>query len=647
MIELYSASCFNQIGVPRKLFFRQFTELLRTIKSRVGNIRSRQRPIFQQLTKVILGCLLSGICFTNLLAQPALGVTWENLKSKKKGTLPVFWYESRPFIFKTEEGNLSGIEYDLINSFADYVKKSHNVDLKIEWIEAEGFNNVLTEVSQSASPSFGASAFSITDKRKDLVSFSPPYMSDIMVLISNNNVPLIESAEEFRSAFSNRTAITILGTTYEKELLSLRQNHNTPFEIEYIPSALNILETVEARKNSFGFIDLSIYLLYYSKNPSISIKRQNFYPIKGQGYGFLISKNSDWIEPVNDFFKQENFESKLENMISRHLDFELYKLNERLALQSNSREELLLREKEIQHRDLLNKEEEIESTIRTNYFLTALVAIAIFFLIVIVIQYLKRNQQRLKIEAQQQKIELANRQLEQRNQHLLVINEEKNNLIKILAHDMRQPLSQIDGLSRLLKMNSTQPDQEEIIHLITDASVRLSKMITNILDVDAIESKRVEFVAEKVELSPLIQKVISGFEAAAIKKNIIINLDKPQERLFINADPLYLTQILENLVSNAIKFSPAGLGVWVSIYQTNDNVRIAVRDEGPGILAVDKEKLFLKFQRLSARPTGGESSTGLGLAIVKRYVELMGGKVWCKSEPGKGATFLVEFGMVG
>jgi signal transduction histidine kinase len=592
---------------------------------------------------LILVCLLNLTFCQEGFGQTSPNVLWKEVNAKKKGTLPVHWYESRPFIFKTDKGALSGIEYDLINSFSAFVKKKYEVDLKIEWNEAEGFNSVLTKVVQSDVACFGASAFSITDKRKELVDFSPAYMSDIMVLISNRTVPLIESGEEFRSVFSNRTAITILGTTYEAELLGLKQRHNMAFEVEYIPSALNILETVESRANSFGFIDLSIYLMYYSSNPSISVKRQNFYPIKGAGYGFLIPKNSDWIEPVNAFFSQENFDQELEMLIGKYLDLDLYKLNEQLALQTNSKEELLLREKEIQYRDLLNKEKELESRTKTNYFLTALVVVAVFSSVVIIVQYVKRNQQRLKIEAQQEKIELANRQLEQRNQHLLVINEEKNNLIKILAHDMRQPLSQIVGLSNLLKNGSLPSDQQEIINLIMDSSNRLSRMITNILDVDAIESNRVEFVAEKVEITPLIQKVIGGFESVALKKGITIRLNKPKETQYVKADPLYLTQVMENLISNAIKFSPAGHGVTVSIYQVNESVRIAVQDEGPGISDEDKEKLFIKFQKLSARPTGGESSTGLGLAIVKRYVDLMGGKVWCKSEPGKGATFLVEF----
>jgi signal transduction histidine kinase len=101
-------------------------------------------------------------------------------------------------------------------------------------------------------------------------------------------------------------------------------------------------------------------------------------------------------------------------------------------------------------------------------------------------------------------------------------------------------------------------------------------------------------------------------------------------------------EIFDNLVSNAVKYSPQGRNIYVRVARQAENVLIAVQDEGPGLSEDDKAKLFGKFTRLSARPTAGEHSTGLGLSIVKRMVEAMNGKVWCESELGKGATFIVE-----
>jgi len=104
-----------------------------------------------------------------------------------------------------------------------------------------------------------------------------------------------------------------------------------------------------------------------------------------------------------------------------------------------------------------------------------------------------------------------------------------------------------------------------------------------------------------------------------------------------------MVQVMENLLSNAVKYSPPGKNIHVRLKKLPDTVRFEVQDEGPGLSAEDQKRLFGKFARLSAKPTGGENATGLGLSIVKRMVEAMNGRVWCESEPGKGAMFVVEF----
>ena len=108
-------------------------------------------------------------------------------------------------------------------------------------------------------------------------------------------------------------------------------------------------------------------------------------------------------------------------------------------------------------------------------------------------------------------------------------------------------------------------------------------------------------------------------------------------------DPSVTVQVIENLVSNAVKYSPPGKNIFVRLLQPAEAIRCEVQDEGPGLSAEDQKKLFGKFARLSAKPTGGEHSTGLGLSIVKKMVEAMNGRVWCESELGKGATFVVQF----
>ena len=111
----------------------------------------------------------------------------------------------------------------------------------------------------------------------------------------------------------------------------------------------------------------------------------------------------------------------------------------------------------------------------------------------------------------------------------------------------------------------------------------------------------------------------------------------------MRADANYIDQVIENLLSNAIKFSPSNKNIYIHVSVTDTNALCEIRDEGPGLSEDDKKKLFSKYQKLSAKPTGNETSTGLGLSIVKKFVEAMNGEIWCESEIEKGASFFVKF----
>ena len=131
-------------------------------------------------------------------------------------------------------------------------------------------------------------------------------------------------------------------------------------------------------------------------------------------------------------------------------------------------------------------------------------------------------------------------------------------------------------------------------------------------------------------LGPLAQKK---------RTQLVCKLPQPDAIVWIDAE--FFLRVAGNLVSNAIKYSPAGTTVTMTLAIERDELQLRVQDQGPGISAADQKKLFRKFTRLSARPTGGETSSGLGLAIVKRITDAMGGRVRCESELGRGATFHV------
>lgn len=235
------------------------------------------------------------------------------------------------------------------------------------------------------------------------------------------------------------------------------------------------------------------------------------------------------------------------------------------------------------------------------------------------------------------------RQIIRQKEALEDLNEEKNHLMGIIAHDLKNPLASTLSLAQLLQSESESFDEDQVICIngIIKALNRMCDMVDRILDVKALEAKKEQVKIEKTELSELIQEVYNSFKSRIKEKNLkaYLNLNS----IYANVDRQYLMQVIENLLSNAIKFSPPEKSIFLNLWIHEGKAHIGIKDEGPGISSDDHKKLFHKFQQLSARPTAGESSTGLGLSIVKKYTELMNGNVWCESEPGKGAKFVVTF----
>jgi signal transduction histidine kinase len=244
----------------------------------------------------------------------------------------------------------------------------------------------------------------------------------------------------------------------------------------------------------------------------------------------------------------------------------------------------------------------------------------------------------MHLELAKQKDEILSK-----NEELESLNSEKNNLIGIVAHDLKSPLNQIKGLVSLIKM-TTQLEGEPVncLNMIEASAIRLNSMIGKILDIEAIESKQLNLNMEPVDLTELLNGLADRFKLDANRKSIEL-IESIPIGISINIDRNYLTQILENLLSNAIKFSPSNKKIYLNLQDNGDHIIAEVRDEGPGLNDDDKKKLFSKYQKLSAKPTGSESSTGLGLSIVKKFTETMGGQIWCESELGKGASFFVKF----
>jgi signal transduction histidine kinase len=295
---------------------------------------------------------------------------------------------------------------------------------------------------------------------------------------------------------------------------------------------------------------------------------------------------------------------------------------------------VLMLEKEMQDLKLRQSELEIE---RKNLFIYLAISLIVFVLIALFFLY---RLVRLKINTNKSLSE-KNEQIQSQILELNALNIEKNEMIGIVAHDLKNPLTSALSVSKLLCNEKISEDQVEYLSLIIKSLNRMNSLVAKILEIRVLESSSFKTNISNVDLKQVTEQVISALKIQSDNKKIRIVADL--DEVVASLDRSLIVQIIDNLLSNAIKFSNHNTKVHVTLKDENQIIRFEIDDEGPGILEEDKPKLFQKFQKLNTRPTDGESSTGLGLSIVKKYVEAMKGKVWCESEFGKGAKFIVEF----
>ncbi len=255
-------------------------------------------------------------------------------------------------------------------------------------------------------------------------------------------------------------------------------------------------------------------------------------------------------------------------------------------------------------------------------------------------QLLMQNEE---IQQQREEILSQNEKLSRRNLQLSDLNHEKDTLMSIVAHDLKAPLNRIQGLINLMSMNGSheEVDRAAYLHMLKDATRSGLDLITDLLDVHMLE-ENVQPNYTVFDISQFLLKKTEMFQTNASAKGIHLNITRVESEE-IRTDRAYLDRIFENLLSNAIKFSPKHSVIDIAADRTDQEFWISVRDKGPGFSPTDKSKLYQKFRKLSARPTGGESSNGLGLAIVKILVERLHGRIELVSEEGKGSQFVVRF----
>jgi len=251
-----------------------------------------------------------------------------------------------------------------------------------------------------------------------------------------------------------------------------------------------------------------------------------------------------------------------------------------------------------------------------------------------------------KIQVEQATAEKAMLEAEKQREIAERANILKTELLNIVAHDLKSPLITVKMMSKII-LDQVDKDSALANYAadIFSTAQRMHNLVNEILESATIENGLLSLNKKPVDISQLAELVVMDNRISAQQKEQKI-IFTPSEAILVSADDERLREVMDNLINNAIKYSDLRKGIWVTVSKLDDIARFEVRDEGPGLTEEDNRKVFGKFQKLSAQPTAGEPSAGLGLSIVKQLIEMHGGKVWVKSEFGKGSTFVIELPII-
>ncbi len=286
---------------------------------------------------------------------------------------------------------------------------------------------------------------------------------------------------------------------------------------------------------------------------------------------------------------------------------------------------------EFDKREAATRAEQRERQLRQQRQTMFVSVIAVLVFVLALVLYLAR-----------QRVARINRELDLKSKKLEEENREKSNILNIVSHDLIAPFNKIKGLTDLMqRFDLSEAERKEYMSYIRASVEQGTHLIRNLLDSQKAQEQAVP-VLEKVE----VHAWIKDFQAA-----IASTLHQKQQQLLVTCtlvhtsyllDKQMVTRILDNLVSNASKFSAAGKNIYLTISDEQSQLFFSVRDEGPGIAAEEQPNMFRRFRKLSTRPTGGEGSSGLGLSIVKTLVDCMKGQIKVSSTPGVGTEILVS-----
>ncbi len=247
-----------------------------------------------------------------------------------------------------------------------------------------------------------------------------------------------------------------------------------------------------------------------------------------------------------------------------------------------------------------------------------------------------------KIAEKNEQLEKLNLELEKNNEKLSKSIQEKEHLSQILVHDLKSPLSNIQMLSFLFEELVTDKESEELFIILNKSLQDVFHLINQMETLNEVENAYIKLYLENININEFLDEQIETFSKTAALKNISILYEANKNLGTIITDANVLKRVINNLISNAIKFSEFNKEIKICTYREEKNIVINITDQGPGFKPEEKDKLFKRFSKLSNKPTNNESSSGLGLYIVKELLEKLNSSISLQSNLGEGSTFTIR-----
>ncbi len=242
-------------------------------------------------------------------------------------------------------------------------------------------------------------------------------------------------------------------------------------------------------------------------------------------------------------------------------------------------------------------------------------------------------------------IKKLNKEIENKNEKLTYQDKEKDRFVGMVSHDLQSHISSMMLTLSLMKKSAENitEHKSEYVKRLDSTTKTMYKLLSDFLTVNRIKRGIIEPLYSLVSLGNQVEEMVAGYQYIAARKNIKLNYTNSCRHIFFRTDMSYTGIIADNLISNAIKYSPRGGSIDIKVSKTGGKHRFSVKDQGEGIPAADIPKMYGHFQKLSPKPTAGEPSHGLGLSIVKDLVDALKSNIECISTAGKGTTFTVTF----